>query len=306
MKKLISFLLAVAMIFTLGVTAFAGNAENPYENSNFYTVGDYTLHYRTYIPDGEAEKQIMLIHGFCLSTASLEGIAEEYRKAGYYVVTVDVPNFGYSSRETNETKKLSREDVIYSLVESLGGKWIIGGHSMGGGIALNLAVDHPEAFTGLVLFAPQTSTEAGGIAGTIAVSFTKVIFNFVLKIALKLPFVVRSLVEMSFSDAEYAKSYDLSRITKPMSVDGTGTGIAIMTSHTRGTDFEAVSELAIPAVVITAKEDKVASAENLQQIISALGENVTVYECEKGGHMMMEYNPGLVAEKTIPVIEKCR
>ena len=103
MKKAISLLLAVVMIFTLGVPAFAENRENPYDNSNFHTVGDYTVHYRTYLPEVKAKNQIMLIHGFCLSTASMEGIAEEYREAGYYVVTVDVPNFGYSSRETDST-----------------------------------------------------------------------------------------------------------------------------------------------------------------------------------------------------------
>lgn len=307
MKKTLSLLLAVIMVFTLGVASFAAEAKKPYDNSNFYAVGDYTLHYRSYDPDGEIKNQILLIHGFCLSTASLEGIAEEYCKAGYRVVTVDVPNFGYSSRETKETDKLSREDVIYSLVEHLGGSWIVGGHSMGGGIALNLAVDHTDTFTGLVLFAPQTSNEVSGIAGSlVASSFMQSIFNLILKVALKLPSVVRSLVEMSFSDAEYAKAYDLSRITKPMSVAGTGAGIVVMTSHTRGTDFEKVSELDIPAVVITAKEDRVASAENLQQIIDALGENAVVYECEKGGHMMMEYNPELVAEETLPVIANCR
>jgi pimeloyl-ACP methyl ester carboxylesterase len=79
-----------------------------------------------------------------------------------------------------------------------------------------------------------------------------------------------------------------------------------MTSHARAVDFNKVAELKVPAVVITAKEDKVANADNLQQIIDALGENVVTYECEKGGHMMMEYNPKLVAEKTLPIIEICR
>ncbi len=307
MKKTLSFILALIIAFTLTIPAFAAEADKPFENSCFYSVGDYTLHYRIYEPDFKAKNQIMLIHGFCLSTASLEGIAEEYMNAGYRVVTVDAPDFGYSSRETVETEKLDRETVIYSLVQHLGGKWIVGGHSMGGGIALNLACDYPEVFTGLVLFAPQSSKEVSGAAGFIASSsLMRSMYNIILKIALMIPGVVRSLVEMSFSDAEYAKKYDIRRISDPLSVKGTGAGIAIMSSHTRGNDFEAISKLSIPSVVITATDDRVASAENLQQIIDALGENATVYNCEKGGHMMMEYDAALVAKKTLPVIEKCR
>lgn len=307
MKKTISFALAILMTFSLAFCTFATDTAKPFENSEFYTVGDYTLHYRVYEPDTKAKNQILLIHGFCLSTASLEGIAEEYRDEGYRVVTADVPNFGYSSRETVDTAELQREEVIFSLAESLGGTWIVGGHSMGGGLALNLACDYPETFTGLVLFAPQTSKEVTGAAKLIAgSSLMRSMYNIILKIALKIPGVVRSLVEMSFSDADYARKYDIRRISEPLSLEGTGTGIAIMSSHTRGTDFEKVAALNIPAVIITAKEDRVASAENLQKIIDALGENATVYECEKGGHMMMEYDAQLVAEKTLPVIENCK
>ena len=307
MKKTLSVILALIIAFTLTIPTFAAEADKPFENSCFYSVGDYTLHYSIYEPDFKAKNQIMLIHGFCLSTASLEGIAEEYMNAGYRVVTVDAPDFGYSSRETVETEKLDRETVIYSLVQHLGGKWIVGGHSMGGGIALNLACDYPEVFTGLVLFAPQSSKEVSGAAGFIASSsLMRSMYNIILKIALMIPGVVRSLVEMSFSDAEYAKKYDVRRISDPLSVEGTGAGIAIMSSHTRGNDFAAISELTIPSVVITATDDRVASAENLQQIIDALGENAMVYNCEKGGHMMMEYDAALVAKKTLPVIDKCR
>jgi len=308
MKKALSLILAVIMAFSLCTVAFAANgAENPYDNSNFFTSGEYTIHYRTYEPDGKAKGQILLVHGFCLSTASLEGIAEEYCKAGYFVVTVDAPNFGYSTRETTKMTLLPREEIIFSLVQSLGGTWVVGGHSMGGGIALNLASMYPETFTGLVLFAPQTNSETSLVMKVLAASpIMRIMYTVVLKIALMLPPVVRMLVEQSFSDSEYAKTYDLSRITAPLSLNGTGAGIAIMASHTTPTDFEKVSALNIPAVVITAKEDKVAMADNLKQIIDALGDNAVTYECENGGHMMMEYDPQLVAEKTLPTIALCK
>ncbi len=305
MKKALSLFLALVMAFSMVTFAFAAD-DKPFENSRFFTTGDYTLHYRTYKPDGIAKGKILLVHGFCLSTASLEGIAEEYQKAGYEVVTVDAPNFGYSTRETKDMELVDRETLIFELMKKLGGKWIVGGHSMGGGIALNIATDHPEKVKGLVLFAPQSVAEMPDMMKGIMSSVMSVMCTVILKIALKVPALVRMLVDMSFSDSEYAKQYDITRISAPLSVEGTGAGVAIMTTHARPVDFAKVAELDIPAVIITAKEDKVANADNLRQIIDALGDNATTYECEKGGHMMMEYNPKLVAQKTLPTIAKCK
>ena len=85
-------------------------------------------------------------------------------EAGYDVLTVDAPNFGYSSRETSKTDLIDREEVIHALMKDIGGKWIVGGHSMGGGIAINIATDYSEDVVGLVLYAPQTNTQAKGIS----------------------------------------------------------------------------------------------------------------------------------------------
>ena len=308
MKKLVSLVLIATIILSMGISAFAVPIpEKPYNNSNFFSYKDYTLHYRVYDGDSADKKQILLVHGFCLSTASLEGIAEEYMAAGYDVVTVDAPNFGYSSRETRKTELLDREEVIYALMCHLGGKWIVGGHSMGGGIAINLATDYGENVTGLVLYAPQTNTKATGIAAKLSASyFMQTMMNLVLKLALKIPALVRMLVEISFSSKEFAESYDLSRITAPLSVDGTGAGISIMSSHTRNSDFDKFSTLDIPCVIFTASVDKVAMADNLQTIIDNAPENKVVYNFEEGGHMMMEYNPKEVAELSLPIMDMCK
>ncbi|MBQ7117797.1 MAG: alpha/beta fold hydrolase [Clostridia bacterium] len=304
MKKLISLILSALMLFGLTTAAFAADTEKPFENSNFYTAGDYTLHYRVFEPDTAPLKQIMLIHGFCLSTVSLEGVAEEYSAKGYRTVLVDAPNFGYSSRETSTTPFLSREELIGSLMAELGGEWIVGGHSMGGGIALNLACDYPEAVTGLVLFAPQTSAHTDGTQpNPIISSLMQTVYNLILKICLKLPFLVRIFVSVSFSDSEYAKDYDLSRVTDSLALPGTGAGISLMTTHTRGPAFDRLKSLDIPCVIITAANDKVAMADNLQAIIDNAPAGTEVFEFSQGGHMMMEYAPAQVAAKTLSVIE---
>lgn len=306
MKKITALLMSIILTFAFATVAFASDDGKPFDNSNFFTYGDYTIHYRSY-DSGENKNQIMLIHGFCLSTASLEGIAEEYQRAGYDVVTVDVPNFGYSSRETDNTTLLSREEVIGALLEELGGTWIVGGHSMGGGIAINLACDYPEKVTGLVLYAPQTSNEASGFMAKFSASkIAQAMYNMILAVALRMPIMVRLLVDMSFSSSEYAKTYDLTRISAPLSLEGTGAGITIMTSHTRGSDLAALKALDIPCAIITAENDKVAMASNLQAIIDNAPEGYYTYEFAEGGHMMMEYNPSAVAEHTLPIIEKCK
>lgn len=306
MKKLTALLLAVLMMFSLVTVAFAeGEGTLPFDNSEFFTSGEYKIHYRTFEPDGEVKGQIFLLHGFCLSTVSLEGVAAEYAKEGYRVVLADCPNFGYSTRETTAMDLIDGEVLLYELVEYLGGIWIVGGHSMGGGIAINLATAHPETFTGGIFFAPQTSAEASGFMAMFSRSgVMQTMYNLVLRLALMFPGIVRSLVEMSFSDKEFASTYNLSRITDPFTLPGSGAGVAIMASHTRGSDLEAFSKLKMPCVILTAADDRVANADNLQAIIDNAPEGTVVVKDLAGGHMMMEYDPVLAAELTLQVIGK--
>lgn len=305
MKKFISILLSLVMVFSFAQLSFAADdseTELPFANSEFYKVGDYTLHYRVYEPD-EVKNQILLIHGFCLSSVSLEDIAELYMEDGYKVVLVDSPNFGYSSRENANTELKDREEVIYSLMDELGGKFIVGGHSMGGGIAINLACDYPETVTGLVLFAPQTSAQSDETTAALSRSvLVQGFYSTVLNIAARIPLLVKMLVAMSFSDVEFAKDYDISRITEPLLVEKTGAGIAVMTSHTKGADLQKFKELNIPCVIITAQNDMVASKSNLEAIIDNAPIGSVFYEFETGGHMMMEYDPVSTFEKTIDTI----
>lgn len=308
MKKIISAALAILMIFSICTIAFAADSEQkPFENSEFFTYEDYTLHYRVFEPQSEVKNQILLIHGFGLSGVSFEGVCDEYVKNGYRVVLVDMPNFGYSSRETASTELIDRETLTYYLMTSLNSSsWIVGGHSMGGGIAMNIATDHPELVKGLVLFAPQTSAQMTSPMDKMMRSkLMTTAFDIIIRYGVKIDLIMKMMVEMSFSDASYANTYDLTRISAPLSIKGTGAGLAIMASHARATDFEKLSQLDIPTVIITCSNDKVAKADNLALTIDNAPSGAQVINFEEGGHMMMEYAPFKAAQVTIPVMDMC-
>lgn len=306
MKKIMSFALALLMLLSCASVAFAAETQTtPFENSSFFSSGDYTLHYRTFEPQTKEKNQIMLLHGFGLSTVSLEGLAEEYVNYGYKVVLVDLPNFGYSSRETSKTSLAEREVLVSDLMKSLGGTWVLGGHSMGGGIASNIAIDYPELVSGLLLFAPQTSEELSAPQAAIMSSpLVKVPFEFIVRIASRSESLMRKMVEMSFSDADYAAQYDVSRISDPLKKAGTGAGIAIMASHAKATDLQKFAALNVPIVIVTASNDKVASKNSIDALIDASPEKLSVHTFDCGGHMFMEYMPEETAKVTLTTIEK--
>ena len=161
---------------------------------------------------------------------------------------------------------------------------------MGGGIAANVAIDHPEAVKALVLFAPQTSAEAGDMSKLVSGFIVRTMFNSIISIGSRLPFVMRLLVAYSFSDMDYAKSYDVSRISDPLKIDGTGAGIAIMSSHTRGTDVEAFGRLDIPVCIITASDDKVANKSNLEALINSGAPQLVTYLSERVHNFQVAVN----------------
>lgn len=299
------------MLAVTSVCAFAADENEVvkttegFSNSEYFTYGDYTLHYRVFEANGEQKAQIMLFHGFGLSTVSLEGVAKIYAENGYKSVLVDLPGFGLSSRETADMNLCDREDIVYALMQSLGGKWILAGHSMGGGVAACVAVRYPESVSGLVLFAPQTNTEMPNfMAKMVSSAPVRAIFDGLITFAAYSPAVIKALVAYSFSDSVFAKNYDTDKISYALKIKHTGSSMAVMTSHANGLDYDAFSKLNIPCVIVTSKNDRVASKLNLSSIIKNAPQGTVLWAVEKGGHMFAEYNGSLAAELTFDTINQ--
>lgn len=293
MKKFLALLLSVVLVFSLCAPAFASCAvsdipERPFANSFFYETGDYTIHYRVFEAEN-AQGQIFMIHGFALSSYCFEKLALELQAAGYTCVTADLPDFGYSTRETANMEKLPREDIMHSLMTSLSSEpWYVAAHSMGGYIALKLAEKYPESVKNLLLYGTAGNDGIGESARKLMGNpvFAAVMGKF-MEAAGKMTALVRILLIIALNDKEYAMHYDISKVTDPFGIKGTGAGACYSFSMLPDTNYEAVKNMP-PILLMNGDADKVLTDDTRVNLRAALPEGSTDSVIPGGGHLFIE------------------
>lgn len=124
----------------------------------FVTVEGLELRYRTWGTPGPGRPTLLLIHGFANSLQSFRLLAPRLADH-YYVVAYDMPGFGLSAKPAPfDYGNASQARIAGELIRRLGlQNVVVGGHSLGGAIALRVAVSEP-AVAGLVLMNPGIIT----------------------------------------------------------------------------------------------------------------------------------------------------
>ncbi|WP_019140128.1 alpha/beta fold hydrolase [Noviherbaspirillum massiliense] len=107
---------------------------------------------------------LLLIHGLAgqmrhYTYGVVKQLSEQYR-----VITIDRPGSGYSVRDASTPADLSTQaSQIAALIDKLQlGRTFVVGHSLGGAVALTLALEHPSRVAGLALLAPLTHLPEDG------------------------------------------------------------------------------------------------------------------------------------------------
>lgn len=149
---------AAAAVATVGGLAlFAKLTERRIErmvpaDGSFVDVDGRRMHY---LDQGQGPT-LLMIHGLAgqmrnFSYALLERLATDHR-----VILLDRPGSGYSAPGATANVRAQAAQVA-RFIETLGlERPLVVGHSLGGAVALALALDHPEAVSGLALIAPLT------------------------------------------------------------------------------------------------------------------------------------------------------
>ena len=288
-KKALALILTLVLAAALAAPTFAGA---PFDEKKFFQTGDYSICYRVVPAQGEEIGRVFFIHGMVSSSLYWEELAALFSAAGYLCAMIDLPGFGYSTREAAHVTPMDREEIAAQLMELIapGQPWIVAGHSMGGGVALNLAVDYPEKVSALLLYAPAAGggpPGGGSMTNALPAELMGRAMNLLLRPLLYMRPVVRLLAGAANADLCYGLRYDIGKIIDPLKLPGTVESLFYMRARAKSVDLEAAAALTIPILILWAVKDYVVTSQALSDALPQ-AETQTM----RGGHMFTEqYSP---------------
>jgi len=123
----------------------------------FITIDGIRLHYT----DHGHGPAIVMIHGLCGQLRNFSYALTDHLVADHRIILVDRPGSGYSVAAPSAAIP-AQGKLIAGLIDALGlDRALVVGHSLGGAVALALALDHPDKVSGLALLAPLTQPQDG-------------------------------------------------------------------------------------------------------------------------------------------------
>ena len=157
LKQLFVFALVIGTLMGAGTGSYYKLPSLEFEDLDYgypintIQIGNVKL---AYIDQGQAEQTILLIHGLGSYarawTKNIDVLSETHR-----VIAVDLPGYGHSSKGYYEYSMSFNADVLRHLISELNlGAVTVVGHSMGGQIAMTLALESPELVEKLILISP--------------------------------------------------------------------------------------------------------------------------------------------------------
>lgn len=305
LMKITALAAAAALVLSFAGLFASAQEALPFDNSQFFEQGEYSIHYRVFEAPGEEKGRILFLHGFLVSTYSWERMTAEMTQAGYDCVLADLPGFGYSSRENADTQAIPREELMVSLMQSIAplDSWIVAGHSMGGGVALNLAVAHPE-LRAILLYCPAPNTQFPPLLKPLVTSrLMAMIYTLFFKIAALAPkFIAGLAIGYIAQDMPFGLQYEPAAVTDPLQIEGSGEGITFMSANTTPTDLAALAGIAMPVLLIQGEKDIVLQAQMIAEVNAALPQ-AELFVLEGGGHMLNENKAAEAAAITIDFLD---
>ena len=271
----------------------------PFENSLYWVCGDYAMHYRIDKASGKEKGKFFLLHGFWMNTMFYDELVEKLNAEGYTVYRVDMPSFGYSTRETKGIDYVRPADVIAKMIADLddGKGFILYGHSMGGSVAMEVALLAPKHVKALILNAPMFMRNSNDKQAERFLEPRMVsLLTTEAKLIQKLNRAIKLFVYVMTWDKDYAKSFDAKRFTAPFADPDAGESLGFFTGHVKKPDVKTLKDIKAPVQYVAGGRDLFVNKGAAKKIRKALPKGTDCRVIKGAGHCFPQAQTDLAVE----------
>ena len=271
----------------------------PFENSQYWVCGDYAMHYRIDKAAGKEKGKFFLLHGFWMNTMFYDELVEKLNAEGYTVYRVDMPSFGYSTRETKGIDYVRPADVIAKMIADLddGKGFILYGHSMGGSVAMEVALLAPKHVKALILNAPMFMRNSNDKQAERFLEPRMVsLLTTEAKLIQKLNRAIKLFVYVMTWDKDYAKSFDAKRFTAPFADPDAGESLGFFTGHVKKPDVKTLKDIKAPVQYVAGGRDLFVNKGAAKKIRKALPKGTDCRVIKGAGHCFPQAQTDLAVE----------
>jgi pimeloyl-ACP methyl ester carboxylesterase len=298
-------LLALAWVGLVTYAYWPGAAEIPARqlagaDDRFVDVNGLAIRYRAYGEPAAGKPDLILLHGFANSLQSFRLLAPRLADS-YRVVAMDMPGFGLSAKPVeHDYHNGAQARVVMDFATALGmQRYIVGGHSLGGTIALHVAVTDPRV-SGLVLMNP-------GIITTGVPPITQYLF-FPLPRVMARIFGTREFRERFLRQSFVNQGIVTEQVMEDMMLAPRSEGYldgmtSLMGQYVEGEELALLAQVRVPTLIVWGMQDKSKKPTELDELLAMLPGAVAV-RVQKSGHYVHEEQPQQVATAMIAALAR--
>ncbi len=292
----------ILSVFTLIFLFIIAFSPRDFAYSNQVKIGKNMIHY---VDSGKTDNfPLLMIHGLGENLLTWQKILNRLPQENYRFLLVDLPGHGQSTAE--RMGKYSHRHLAQQLIELLDilsiKKVIIIGHSLGGTLAIRMALLHPEKVQALFLISPAVFSVCGVPLSSLIFA-NPLLRTGIISIANK---TLRSEIKLTktLQDAVFDKNIidqDLfNRIADPI-LRNPKSGLALyyyLRDSSRNHVFPNLNTLTLPIFIMSGREDSWVKISEIRRLNASLN-NVTFLEIYQCGHMPQEEKPDEVVKQLI-------
>ena len=244
---------------------------------------------------------LVLLHGFGASLQTWDAWADELEK-DRRVVRIDVPGFGLSGPAANNDYSDAADVArLLALLDQLGLQQVaLGGHSMGGRIAWNFAVAHPERVSHLILVSPDGFPDPNSTSeNTYKVSPLLGLMQFSLP-----AWALKMGVAPAYGDDSLLTPQVMRRYQDMLRAPGVRSAVIERMRQSRNIDpVPLLQSLKMPVLLVWGEKDAFIPISNAQDYLKAIPQ-ATLVSVPHAGHVVHEEAAKLSVEAVKEFLQK--